>query len=547
MPRDTGPGPCADACELGETQCVSDLSFRTCGIERGCTLWLPLEHCDEQCEDGRCIEGCVDFDQDGRGENCPAGEDCDDRNPLRFPGNREICDGHDNNCNGAVDEMGVCDEPCPDPGCQVGTQRCDGNGIQICTTDLRDCPVWSVSRPCPPGLACDGGQCTEAVECIDRDGDGFGRGCEPGNDCDDGDINQRPGSTEICNGRDDDCDGRIDDACTGQLCAGAGQVVLERAVPWSGQKCPATTFRINATTSGAALLSAVLVDGDGGELTLNLRRNGLIATATGHAAGVQFDMTGGAYNVEVVGANNRPVTLAWTFVAPACNADTGEPNNSPASTATIHPARAHVGSLCAGDLDFFLPVRPRQWIVDADLVHEDPTMLLEVWHASAQVTPDQRRGDNLRHTHFRTNLSGDYALAVRSGRPSVNGGYILTMSARPIPSCADDANENNDRLSRAVMARGTARGVICPGDTDWYAIGRYNEGQSIRVEVAFDDNAANLDAWLYVDDINGLAQVALTDRSPEVLPTGAPNTGNYYVLVQGRSSYDTASYTLTVR
>ena len=104
------------------------------------------------------------------------------------------------------------------------------------------------------------------------------------------------------------------------------------------------------------------------------------------------------------------------------------------------------------------------------------------------------------------------------------------------------------RIARGTRgARGTVQGVICPGDADWYEIGRYNEGASISATVTFDGAAANLDAWLFVGDLNGLAQVAFTDRSPEVLPTGAPRTGTYYVLVQVRSSYDTADYTLTIR
>ena len=549
--RDTGTpdvlAPCVDVCALGVTECVSDLSYRTCGLEGGCTAWHALEHCDEQCLDGRCTEGCVDFDQDGRGERCPAGPDCDDRNPFRYPGNPEICDGHDNDCDDRVDEGGVCDEPCPEPGCTPGVLRCDGDGIQICTTDLRDCPLWSGTRPCPQGLTCDGGVCSQVVECVDRDGDGFGRGCDAGDDCDDSDRSQRPGVAEVCNGRDDDCNGRLDDACSGQVCAGAGAVVLQEGVPWSGQKCAPTTFRIEAPSGGLALVSAAFVDDMDGELTLNLRRNGLLASASGHAAGVEFTLAAGAYNVEVTGANNRAVAVGWTYVTPRCDDDTGEPNNAPGSTATLFPGRAHRGALCQGDLDFFVPVRPRQWIVDADLVHEDPSTLLEIWHNGAAVTPDQRRGDNLRHAHLRTNLSGDYALAVRGGRPTVEGSYILTMSARPIPRCTDDPQENNDRLDRAAVARGTVRGVVCPGDTDWYEIGRYNEGASINASIAFDAAAANLDAWLFVGDLNGLAQVALTDRSPEVLPTGAPRTGTYYVLIQGRSAYDTADYTLTVR
>jgi hypothetical protein len=46
----------------------------------------------------------------------------------------------------------------------------------------------------------------------DRDGDGYLTSVNGGDDCDDGDPNANPAATERCNGRDDDCDGEIDEA-----------------------------------------------------------------------------------------------------------------------------------------------------------------------------------------------------------------------------------------------------------------------------------------------------------------------------------------------
>jgi len=51
-----------------------------------------------------------------------------------------------------------------------------------------------------------------APACKDADGDGYGIGCRAGNDCNDSDASIHPGSAESCNFRDDDCNGRVDDA-----------------------------------------------------------------------------------------------------------------------------------------------------------------------------------------------------------------------------------------------------------------------------------------------------------------------------------------------
>jgi subtilisin family serine protease len=73
------------------------------------------------------IRNCIDADGDGfwraGGSACPAGPyaDCDDGDATRYPGNPEVCDGKDNNCNGVVDEgldpdgdgLASCFDNCP--------------------------------------------------------------------------------------------------------------------------------------------------------------------------------------------------------------------------------------------------------------------------------------------------------------------------------------------------------------------------------------------------------------------------------------------------
>ncbi len=103
-------------------------------------------------------------DEDGDGVSPP--DDCDDTDANVLPGADDPCDGVDNDCDGEEDEDAE------------GTfQDADGDGF---------------GDPSVP-LACDGG------------------GASNDRDCDDLDANAFPGSDEICNGADDDCDGGIDE------------------------------------------------------------------------------------------------------------------------------------------------------------------------------------------------------------------------------------------------------------------------------------------------------------------------------------------------
>ncbi len=143
----------------------------------------------------------------------------------------EVCNGQDDNCNGVTDE-GVTGSPCSiegEHGTCPGTQTCEG-GQMVCTGKAATAETCNgVDDDCD-------GQTDEvdAIGCtawyFDADGDDFGAAasqcqCGPGiklpgggftaaksGDCDDADPLAYPNAVEVCNGKDDDCDGKTDEA-----------------------------------------------------------------------------------------------------------------------------------------------------------------------------------------------------------------------------------------------------------------------------------------------------------------------------------------------
>ncbi len=222
----------------GATMCVSDAD---CSDGLFCT---GLERCDPTSvdADGRgCVSGgdpcftgqecsetearCVtvdcsrgDVDGDGVESVDCGGTDCDDADADRFPGNPEICDGagHDEDCDpttlgGDMDGDGYAPLEC-----------CNGSTCGQDCDDTRDGVSPEAVEACN-GIDedCDGTLDEGAQELFyrDLDGDGFGdpatgvmRACvdDPvfslqADDCDDRDPATNPSATEICDGRDNDC------------------------------------------------------------------------------------------------------------------------------------------------------------------------------------------------------------------------------------------------------------------------------------------------------------------------------------------------------
>ena len=208
--------------------------------------------CDGQLDDGAC-----DDDDDGYSE---VDGDCDDDLAAVNPIAEEITDGVDNDCNGCIDDVdgdrdGVSEcvtgevvdcDPDDEIECSASTfDPFDAAGAVLpAGYEEGDCAVaWDTNdadnliNPCAPEIRYDGiDQSGDGFDNCDLDGDGYDKeqnadpalGCvgnpDPGfwaerpEDCDDNDPSVYPGGDEgdpeagdIKDGKDNDCNGVVDD------------------------------------------------------------------------------------------------------------------------------------------------------------------------------------------------------------------------------------------------------------------------------------------------------------------------------------------------
>lgn len=88
-------------------------------------------------------------------------DDCDDDDALVFPGNVEVCDALDNNCDGQADNMqAACNTGLPGV-CDPGHIECAGTGIELCEQDQ-----LAVEEVCADGLDNNCDSVTDEAACV---------------------------------------------------------------------------------------------------------------------------------------------------------------------------------------------------------------------------------------------------------------------------------------------------------------------------------------------------------------------------------------------
>ena len=177
-----------------------------------CEGWLPDGETEEICTDDSVPGDCDDsfalvhpFDGDEDGYS-PCDGDCDDGDAARAPGNEEVCDGRDSDCDLVL---------------PIDEDDLDGDGVPPCAGDCVDLDATvfpGATEACDDvDSDCDGSRVDEfddfdgddLPDCADPDDDDDGS--LDGDDCAPLDPLRFPGNAEACDALDSDCDGSLVD------------------------------------------------------------------------------------------------------------------------------------------------------------------------------------------------------------------------------------------------------------------------------------------------------------------------------------------------
>jgi hypothetical protein len=229
--------------DTDDADCAPQNSAITGGAQE-----LPCNGIDENCNGMQ--DDAPDLDGDGFNA-CGSAQaaDCDDDDPLTFPGAAQRCDGNNNPCSGSIptnevdldgDGFVACsgwddtqqDQPLVQGGGDCGPMAPEtfpgaafNDDPAACTRD-GDGDGWG--HPSPGAGVAAGSDCDDAAADTfpgaapheaspgacrkDGDADGYGdaspaAAVTAGTDCDDGDATSFPGAPEVCDGNDNACAG----------------------------------------------------------------------------------------------------------------------------------------------------------------------------------------------------------------------------------------------------------------------------------------------------------------------------------------------------
>jgi len=387
--------------------------------------------------------------------------------------------------------------------CTVGFTRCQGELEQFCEEDpnspLPDCGQWGTVSACPsPQQVCILTQCGTPEGCIDNDGDGYGNGCDLGPDCDDSDPTVYPGAPELCDGKDNSCNGVVDsglnlgETCTVGVgaCRGTGVYV-----------CNANLTAVCNATPGTP--TAEICDN------------------------IDNDCDGQIDEDEVCGTD-------------FCDLDPFEPNDTIVTASPLPASRVAQAISCDQDLDFFsFTTQPNQ-IYRVNLAYWDflGEATVDLFANGALVNPTRTSHFNGERLTFSSVANTSYVARVTNLSQTDTYYQISVVPQSSSCSAEDLFAPNATRQTASVLfPEWYIQGAVCAGARDWYSLGTVDAGDAIEAYLdSVVSPAGDLDLYLWHDPNNDgiftVARSSFNSGNDEELFYTVPTTGPYFLEVR---------------
>ena len=189
-------------------QCGAGFTQTSDGCKLTASLCTPPCPSDETCREGKCVARYPDSQSIACATPCEPGTFCDERvgRCVSIEGCPNACPQGYTCFRGSCVLRTECNPPCP----QIGYVCQNGLCERICAPECASgqvCVNGVCQKACVPDCKanefCQNGACQTLR---DADNDGFTND----RDCDDNDNKTNPRAVEVCNNKDNNCDGLVD-------------------------------------------------------------------------------------------------------------------------------------------------------------------------------------------------------------------------------------------------------------------------------------------------------------------------------------------------